>query len=212
MNNVAARYQATYSTSVQEEAVVTNIMIALRPREFFEQHLQDSTFVKELPPSDAEVIGAAGEYIDYEENDVLFMEGDDADAMYFVVTGQILIFTDKDRSAEKELVRLGPLAHFGEQGLLSINAGKRTASARALEKTRLIRVSGELIKNTLAHQSKLVAQLEKIGAEQQEIKREDRKIQLLLRLSRSRTSVSLQVSRFSDKFSSLLLGDRKSVV
>ena len=89
------------------------------------------------------------------------MEGDDADAMYFVVTGQILIFTDKDRSAEKELVRLGPLAHFGEQGLLSINAGKRTASARALEKTRLIRVSGELIKNTLAHQSKLVAQLEK---------------------------------------------------
>ena len=78
--------------------------------------------------------------------------------------------------------------------------------ARALEKTRLIRVSGELIKNTLAHQSKLVAQLEKIGAEQQEIKREDRKIQLLLRLSRSRTSVSLQVSRFSDKFSSLLLG------
>ena len=50
MNNVAARYQATYSTSVQEEAVVTDIMIALRPREFFEQHLQDSTFVKELPP------------------------------------------------------------------------------------------------------------------------------------------------------------------
>jgi len=49
VNNVAARYQATYSTSVQEEAVVTNIMIALRPREFFEQHLQDSTFVKEPP-------------------------------------------------------------------------------------------------------------------------------------------------------------------
>ena len=93
------------------------------------------------------------------------MEGDDADAMYFVVTGKILIFTDKDRDTEQELVRLGPLAHFGEQGLLSINAGKRTASARALEKTRLIRVSGELIKNTLAHQSKLVAQLEKIGVE-----------------------------------------------
>ena len=105
-------------------------MIALRPREFFEQHLLDSTFVKELPPSDAEVIGAAGEYIDYEENDVLFAEGDDADAMYFVVTGKILIFTDKDRTAEKELARLGPLAYFGEQGLLSINAGKRTASAR----------------------------------------------------------------------------------
>ena len=127
---MSARYQVTYSTSVQEEAVITNIMIALRPREFFEQHLLDSTFVKELPPSDAEVIGAAGEYIDYEENDVLFAEGDDADAMYFVVTRKILIFTDKDRTAEKELARLGPLAYFGEQGLLSINTGKRTASAR----------------------------------------------------------------------------------
>ena len=81
----------TYSTSVEEEAVITNIMIALRPREFFEQHLLDSTFVKELPPSDAEVIGAAGEYIDYEENNVLFAEGDGADAMNFVVTGKILI-------------------------------------------------------------------------------------------------------------------------
>ena len=206
MNNVTARYQSTCLTAVQEEAVNTNIMIALRPREFFEQHLQDSSFVKELPPSDAEVIGAAGEYFDYEENDVLFMEGDDADAMYFVVTGTILIFTVKDLGVEKELVKLGPLAHFGEQGLLSINAGKRTASARALEKTRLIRVSGELIKNTLAHQSKLVSQLEKIGAEQQEIKRVDRKIQLLLRLSRSRTSINLKVSRFSDNFSSLLVG------
>ncbi len=206
MNNVAATYRPTYAPTYIEEAVVTHIMIALRPRDFFEQHLQDSSFVKELPPSDAEVIGAAGEYVDYEENDVLFMEGDDADPMYFVVTGKILIFTDKDRDTEQELVRLGPLAHFGEQGLLSINAGKRTASARALEKTRLIRVSGELIKNTLAHQSKLVAQLEKIGVEQQEIKREDRKIQLLLRLSRSRTSISLKIARYADNFSSLLIG------
>jgi|TARA_Y100000385_G_scaffold241409_1_gene257824 CRP-like cAMP-binding protein len=54
--------------------------------------LQDSIFVKERPSSDAEVIGAASEYIDYEENDVLFAEGDGADAMYFVVTGKILIF------------------------------------------------------------------------------------------------------------------------
>lgn len=205
MDKAAAHYRSPYPTSEQEKVVVNNIMIALRPREFFEQHLQDSSFVKELPPSDAEVIGAAGEYIDYEENDLLFMEGDDADAMYFVVTGKVLIFTIKDRTAEKELATLGPLAHFGEQGLLSINAGKRTASARAAEKTRLIRVSGELIKNTLAHQSKLVAQLEKIGAEQQEIKREDRKIQLLLRLSRSRASLNVQVPRFSDKFSSLLV-------
>ena len=126
--------------------------------------------------------------------------------MYFIVTGQILIFTDKDREAEQDLARLGPLDHFGEQGLLSMNAGKRTASARATEPSKLIRISGELIKNMLAHESKLVSQLEKIGREQQEISREDRKVQLLLRLSRSRSSLSLQVPRYPDKFSSLLVG------
>lgn len=181
-------------------------MVALKAKEFFDQHLQGSAFVKELPPSDAEIIGNAGEYVDFEAKHVLFREGDEADAMYFVVTGEILIYTDKDRDNEKELARLGPLSHFGEQGLLSINAGKRTASARANEDTRLIRVSGELIKNTLAHQSKLVEQLEKIGAEQQEIKRTDRISQLLLRLSRSRSSVTIQLPRFSDKFTSLVLG------
>ncbi len=126
--------------------------------------------------------------------------------MYFIVTGQILIFTDKDREAEHDLARLGPLDHFGEQGLLSMNAGKRTASARASEPSKLIRISGELIKNMLAHESKLVSQLEKIGREQQEISREDRKVQLLLRLSRSRSSLFLKVPRYPHKFSSLLVG------
>lgn len=181
-------------------------MVALRPKEFFEQHLQENSFVRELPPSDAEMLGTAGEYVEYKAGDTLFFEGDEADAMYFIVTGQILIFTDKDREAEQDLARLGPLDHFGEQGLLSMNAGKRTASARATEPSKLIRISGELIKNMLAHESKLVSQLEKIGREQQEISREDRKVQLLLRLSRSRSSLSLQVPRYPDKFSSLLVG------
>jgi len=181
-------------------------MVALRAKEFFQQHLQENSFVCQLPPSDAEMLGNAGEYVEFNAGQTLFLEGDDADAMYFVVTGLVLIYTDKDRDSEQELVRLGALSHFGEQGLLSINAGKRTASARALEATKLIRVSGDLIKNMLAHQSKLVEQLEKLGKEQQDIKRQDRKVQLLLRLSRSRSSVTLQVPRFSEKFSSLVVG------
>jgi CRP-like cAMP-binding protein len=116
VNNVAATYRPTYAPTYIEEAVVTHIMIALRPRDFFEQHLQDSSFVKELPPSDAEVIGAAGEYVDYEENDVLFMEGDDADAMYFVVTGKILIFTDKDRDTEQGGCEAGPACALRRAG------------------------------------------------------------------------------------------------
>jgi CRP-like cAMP-binding protein len=105
-----------------------------------------------------------GGYFDYEDNSVLFTKGDDAHTMYFVVTGEIPFFSDKDRTAKK-LVLLDQLAHFGEQGLLSINAEKRTASNHVLERARLIRVSGELINPLLRQQSKLVRQLEKICAE-----------------------------------------------
>ena len=47
-------------------------MVALRPKEFFEQHLQENSFIKELPPSDAEMLGTAGEYVEYKAGDTLF--------------------------------------------------------------------------------------------------------------------------------------------
>jgi CRP-like cAMP-binding protein len=84
-------------------------MVALKPKEFFEQHLQESTFVKELPPSDAELIGRAGEYVDYAADETLFLEGDDADAMYFIVTGTIVILPAKTETQSKSSFALDRL-------------------------------------------------------------------------------------------------------
>ena len=60
--------------------------------------------------------------------------------MYFVVDGLILIFDDGD---EDVLAMQEKHSHFGEQGLLDVNEGRRTAGAKAAEDTKLIKISGE---------------------------------------------------------------------
>ena len=73
--------------------------------------------------------------------------------MYFVVDGLILIFDDGD---EDVLAMQEKHSHFGEQGLLDVNEGRRTAGAKAAEDTKLIKISGELIRSMLRHQAQLV--------------------------------------------------------
>jgi c-di-GMP-binding flagellar brake protein YcgR len=58
----------------------------------------------------------------------------------------------------------------------------------------------------LRHQAQLVEKLEKVGSEQQDINRNERKLQLLLRIERSRSSLSMKTPRSSDLFSTLLIG------
>lgn len=123
--------------------------------------------------------------------------------MFFVVDGLILITDDHD---EDVLAVQEKHTHFGEQGLLDINEGRRTAGAKAAEDTKLIRISGELIRSMLRHQAQLVERLEKIGAEQQEINRNARKLQLLLRIERSRSSLALKSPRVPNPLSTLLIG------
>ena len=88
--------------------------------------------------------------------------------MFLVVDGLILITDDHD---EDVLAVQEKHTHFGEQGLLDINEGRRTAGAKAAEDTKLIKTSGELIRSMLRHQAQLVERLEKVGAEQREINR-----------------------------------------
>jgi len=58
----------------------------------------------------------------------------------------------------------------------------------------------------LRHQAQLVERLEKVGAEQQEINRNARKLQLLLRIERSRCSLSMKSARVPNPLSTLLIG------
>ena len=150
------------------------------------QLVGENEFLRALPPFDAELLSQAAEYVTFNAGQTLFKKGDLADSIFFVVDGLILITDDHD---EDVLAVQEKHTHFGEQGLLDINEGRRTAGAKAAEDTKLIRISGELIRSMLRHQAQLVERLEKVGAERQEINRNARKLQLLLRIERSRSSL-----------------------
>jgi CRP-like cAMP-binding protein len=165
----------------------------------------ENEFLKALPPSDAELLSQAAEYVNFSQGQVLFQKGDVADSMFFIVEGAVEIIDDADND-HAILATLGEKAHFGEQGLLDVNEGKRTAGARAAEEARLVRISGELIRSMLRHQAQLVEKLEKVGSEQQDINRNERKLQLLLRIERSRSSLSMKTPRSPNLFSTLLIG------
>ena len=180
-----------------------NPVVPVSAKEYLIQLVDENEFLRALPPSDAELISQAAEYATFEAGQTLFNKGDLADAMYFVVDGLILIIDDGD---EDVLAMQEKHSHFGEQGLLDVNEGRRTAGAKAAEDTKLIKVSGELIRSMLRHQAQLVERLERVGAEQQEINRNARKLQLLLRIERSRSSLSMKSPRVSNPLSTLLIG------
>ena len=180
-------------------------MVAMSAKDYLMTLVPENEFLKALPPSDAELLSQAAEYVNFSQGQVLFQKGDVADSMFFIVEGAVEIIDDADNDYAV-LATLEKKANFGEQGLLDVNEGKRTAGARASAESRLIRVSGELIRSMLRHQAQLVEKLEKVGAEQQDINRNERKLQLLLRIERSRSSLSMKTPRSPNLFSTLLIG------
>lgn len=73
----------------------------------------------------------------YARGDLIFAEGDVADYIYFIESGQILISVQKF-TAEEEIKTLGPGDYFGE--MAAFYKDRRTASARALTDVSLMTV------------------------------------------------------------------------
>ena len=70
----------------------------------------------------------------FEPNDVIFHEGEDSQAAYWISSGRVGV-TVKTEHGQKMLAQLGPGQLFGEMGL--IDDLPRSATARALEPTEL---------------------------------------------------------------------------
>lgn len=73
----------------------------------------------------------------YKEGDVIFSDGDHADYIYFIESGNVSIFIEKFTHQE-EINMLGPGDYFGEMAFFS--GDKRSASASAKIDTMLISV------------------------------------------------------------------------
>lgn len=69
----------------------------------------------------------------------LFREGDDANAMFVVINGEVEVLKRSKRSTEARVAVLGPGDWFGEMSIVDIQP--RSATVRALAPSRLLRVS-----------------------------------------------------------------------
>ena len=69
----------------------------------------------------------------------LFREGEDANAMFVVINGEVEVLKRSKRSVEARVAVLGPGDWFGEMSIVDIQP--RSATVRALAPSRLLRVS-----------------------------------------------------------------------
>ena len=69
----------------------------------------------------------------------LFREGEDANAMFVVINGEVEVLKKSKRSVEARVAVLGPGDWFGEMSIVDIQP--RSATVRALAPSRLLRIS-----------------------------------------------------------------------
>ena len=182
--SVLELFQRDVLTSSQKQALVTNIPIPVTQDDATSKKLRLVVAVQELRQKNhsiedyikivrrqglishlskdilAEIIEKSAEF-KLDAGDILFIEGNPGDSVYIVVTGLMQIFTFDALGKEVVLAALAKGELVGEHYLLKNSDGNRSASVRAVEKTTLLRIEGELFRDVLARDLNLVNQLQK---------------------------------------------------
>ena len=129
----------------------------------------------------------------YQNKEILFMEGDVGDAIYFIEYGLVKIFKTSSQGQEKTLALLKRGDFFGEMAVF--NQSLRSASARIMKDSKLLVMGLEEFQEILTDNSdlalKIVATLAKrLKKANQEIKQltfnsvEERLVKVLLKLQK----------------------------
>ncbi|MHC1728827.1 MAG: cyclic nucleotide-binding domain-containing protein [Syntrophobacteraceae bacterium] len=100
------------------------------------EELLKNTVVQNLPSDKLAEISRVMQRKVLQQNEILFNEGDPADAFYIVASGEVRVFVKHEPGIERELSVVGPGGHFGEVALLT--GETRTASVDATTETLLL--------------------------------------------------------------------------
>ncbi len=110
----------------------------------------------DLAPDDLEELALIVEERRVEPGRDLFREGDPGDAVYLIVKGGVQVFTGGiDGRPERVLSELGAGACIGEMAVL--DASPRSATVRATDRTRTLRVPGEGFKRVMSERPEMSA-------------------------------------------------------
>jgi hypothetical protein len=107
----------------------------------------------ELDADDLEELSDIVEERIFAADAIVFREGDAGDAVYLIVRGRVQIYVGGGDRPEKVLNELGAGACIGEMAVL--DREPRSASVRALERTRALRLPGEGFKRVMSERPEM---------------------------------------------------------
>lgn len=128
------------------------------------QHLLQKTgLFKLLVPEQINQLISSIQTVTFEAQESIIREGEIADVLYIIGEGTCEVFKQGENGREIILARMEDGAYFGEQAILAEAPEKRSASVRAVNKTKLYTVSHEKFQAILASDKKLKKTLKHIS-------------------------------------------------
>ncbi len=129
---------ATWPYLSRMDSAAVGKLVALRPRITLLEALD--IFAAAKRPT-LERLAAALEEVEVPAGQTVVHEGDDADALWIVISGEVEVSARGEQARSRRLRTMGPRSYFGEIGLLAHIP--RTATVKAVEPTRLYRLPGD---------------------------------------------------------------------
>jgi CRP-like cAMP-binding protein/rhodanese-related sulfurtransferase len=94
------------------------------------------SILRDLPPGELDELSQTLGIRVMKPSEMVFREGDSADAFYIIGSGKVRVFVRHENRIERELSIYGPGEHFGEVALLA--GATRTANVESIGETQLI--------------------------------------------------------------------------
>lgn len=116
--------------------------------------LASTQLINELPSDVIDRLRGHADVRHFERNDVIFQQGDFAEELYVVQSGQVAIATQSPDGRESVVAILEPPSLFGELPLF--DASPRMADARALQPTDIVAVRYEHVRTVLDERPQLL--------------------------------------------------------
>ena len=104
--------------------------------------LRSIPMLANMPASKLKLLAFASDRVSYSKGDVLFNQGDDADAAYIVINGGAdVLVSSGDNSKQSKVAELGPNSFIGDMAILCDIP--RTAAVRANSNLDTLRIKKE---------------------------------------------------------------------
>ena len=130
------------------------------------KQLSKVELVRSLPPEDMEDVLLCVHPVVLPAGTVIFRQGEQGDALYFVDEGEVDICVPNQGSGQKRVALLGPGQSFGEMALLT--GEPRTASAVALSDVELLKIDKEHFDELIDKSPNLRRSVESLNAKRLE--------------------------------------------